>query len=182
MHDNASHPDALLRIGELSRRTGVPTATLRSWEARHGFPASTRFDAGHRRYDEQQVELVTEVARLRRSGLPVPAAIRQATEVADRSANSFFAVLRSADHGLQSHLLGKRALSAVTAARRGSAIWRPLALMSLAFTLAAGGMAVAYWTILREFDVTWFLPNLALLIWPLFYLPALVRELANGAR
>jgi len=116
MHDNASHPDALLRIGELSRRTGVPTATLRSWEARHGFPASTRFDAGHRRYDEQQVELVTEVARLRRSGLPVPAAIRQATEVADRSANSFFAVLRSADHGLQSHLLGKRALSAVTAA------------------------------------------------------------------
>ena len=73
-------------------------------------------------------------------------------------------------------------LSAVTSARRGSAIWRPLALMSLAFTLAAGGMAVAYWTILREFDVTWFLPNLALLIWPLFYLPALVHELANGAR
>jgi DICT domain-containing protein len=116
MNENASHPAALLRIGELSRRTGVPTATLRSWEARHGFPASTRFDAGHRRYDEQQVELVTEVARLRRSGLPVPAAIRKATEVADRPSNSFFAALRSADHGLQSHLLGKRALSAVTAA------------------------------------------------------------------
>ncbi len=116
MHENTSRPAALLRIGELSRRTGVPTATLRSWEARHGFPASTRVDAGHRRYDEQQVDLVTEVTRLRRSGLPVPAAIRQATEVADRSANSFFAALRSADHGLQSHLLGKRALSAVTAA------------------------------------------------------------------
>jgi hypothetical protein len=71
-------------------------------------------------------------------------------------------------------------LSAVAAARRGSAIWRPLATLSLAFTLAAGGMAVAYWTILREFDLTWFLPNLALVVWPLIFLPGLVRDMTNG--
>jgi DICT domain-containing protein len=105
-----------MSIGELSRRTGVPTATLRSWEARHGFPVPIRIDAGHRRYDEQQVVLVTEVARLRGTGLPVPAAIRSATASTVQPESSFFAGLRSADHGLRSHVLRKRALGAVTAA------------------------------------------------------------------
>ena len=76
-------------------------------------------------------------------------------------------------------------LSAVAAARRGDTIWRPLALLSLAFTMVAGGMAISYWAILREFDPTWFLPNLALVIWPLFFLPGLVRAtglIANQAR
>ena len=116
MHKYAPHPPALLSIGGLARQTGVPTATLRSWESRHGFPVPIRLDAGHRRYEEQQVGQVTEVARLRRSGLSVPAAIRQATEVTDRPANSFFAALRSADHGLRSHVLAKRGLHAVTTA------------------------------------------------------------------
>ena len=65
-------------------------------------------------------------------------------------------------------------LSAVAAARRGEVIWRPLALLSLAFTMVAGGMAISYWAILREFDPTWFLPNLALVIWPSVFLPGLV--------
>jgi len=116
MHDYANHSPARLSIGELSRQTGVPTATLRSWEARHGFPVPVRRVTGHRRYDEQQVALVIEVATLRRSGLPVPAAIKQATEGAARPASSFFATLRSADPGLRSSVLGKRALSAVTTA------------------------------------------------------------------
>jgi DICT domain-containing protein len=105
-----------MSIGELSRRTGVPTATLRSWEARHGFPVPVRLDGGHRRYDEQQVGLVGEVVRLRRSGRSVPAAIAQATEVTVQPAASFFASLRAADSGLRSHVLSKRALGAVTAA------------------------------------------------------------------
>ena len=32
----------LLTIGDLADRTGVPPATLRSWEARHGFPVPVR--------------------------------------------------------------------------------------------------------------------------------------------
>lgn len=116
MHKNATPPPGLLSIGELSRRTGVPTATLRSWEARHGFPEALRLEGGHRRYDEQQVALVTEVTRLRRSGLSVPAAIARVTSGTVQPASSFFATLRSADPGLRSHVLGKRALSAVTSA------------------------------------------------------------------
>jgi len=111
-----STPSTPLSIGELSRRTGVPAATLRSWESRHGFPVPMRLDAGHRRYDGQHVDQVTEVARLRRSGLPLRAAISQATSGSIRPATSFFAALRSADHGLRSCVLGKRALGAVTAA------------------------------------------------------------------
>lgn len=116
MHKNASPPSGLLSIGELSRRTGVPTATLRSWEARHGFPEPIRLEAGHRRYDGHHVALVDEVVRLRDSGLPVSAAIARATEVPVQPAESFFATLRSADQGLRSHVLSKRALSAVTSA------------------------------------------------------------------
>ncbi len=72
-------------------------------------------------------------------------------------------------------------LSAVAAAKRGSPLWRPLALLSLAFTLAAGGMAVAYWTLTGEFDPTWFLPNLALVVWPLCFLPGLIRQAAASS-
>lgn len=66
-------------------------------------------------------------------------------------------------------------LASVNASRRGNAIWRPLAIISLTLTIAAGGMAISYWTILGEFDPAWFLPNLALVIWPLLFLPRLVR-------
>ena len=67
-------------------------------------------------------------------------------------------------------------LAAVTAARLGNAIWRPLAIISLTLTIAAGGMAISYWSILGEFDPSWFLPNLALVVWPLWFLPGLVRQ------
>ena len=65
-------------------------------------------------------------------------------------------------------------LLAVAAARRADPRWRGLALLSLAFTMAAGGMAVAFWAIRGEFDPAWFLPNLALVLWPLAFLPGLL--------
>lgn len=66
-------------------------------------------------------------------------------------------------------------LMAVGAARRGDPAWRSLALISLCFTIAAGGLAIGYWTILQEFDPAWFLPNLAIFLWPFIFLPKLVR-------
>lgn len=66
-------------------------------------------------------------------------------------------------------------LAAIQANRSGHGIWRPLAIISLTLTMTAGGMAVSYWAILREFDASWFIPNLVLLIWPMFFLPGLVR-------
>lgn len=72
-------------------------------------------------------------------------------------------------------------LAAIRAGRAGRAAWRPLALISLLLTMVAGGMAVGYWALLGEFDPSWFLPNLALLLWPTAFLPGLIRALSGAA-
>lgn len=51
---------ALLSIGALSRATGIPPETLRTWEQRYGFPVPERKPSGHRVYP------VASVSRLRR--------------------------------------------------------------------------------------------------------------------
>lgn len=45
----------LLSIGALSKATGIPIDTLRTWERRYGFPQSERTDAGHRRYRAETI-------------------------------------------------------------------------------------------------------------------------------
>lgn len=69
-------------------------------------------------------------------------------------------------------------LAAVRYARRGDAAWRPLALISLILTMVAGGMAVGYWALLREFDLFWIGANALLLIWPTPFLGGLVKDLS----
>lgn len=49
-----------LSIGAVSRATGIPVETLRTWEQRYGFPVPERTPAGHRVY------ATTIVPRLRR--------------------------------------------------------------------------------------------------------------------
>ena len=49
-----------LSIGALSRSTGIPVETLRTWERRYGFPVPERKPSGHRVYG------VSSVPRLRR--------------------------------------------------------------------------------------------------------------------
>lgn len=49
-----------LSIGALSRATGVPVETLRTWESRYGFPVPERRPSGHRLYP------ISIVPRLRR--------------------------------------------------------------------------------------------------------------------
>lgn len=68
-------------------------------------------------------------------------------------------------------------LTAVRCARRANPLWKPLALVSLVLTMVAGGMAVGYWTLLGEFDPFWYLPNLALLVWPVFFLGGVLASL-----
>ena len=60
---------------------------------------------------------------------------------------------------------------------RGDPSWRPLAAFSLALTFCAGFMAICFWTIRLDFDPSWWVANLLLTIWPLFFLP----RLASGA-
>lgn len=49
-------PAHLMSIGALSKATGIPTDTLRTWERRYGFPGAERTDSGHRRYALQTLE------------------------------------------------------------------------------------------------------------------------------
>ena len=49
-----------LSIGALSRATGIPVETLRTWEARYGFPGPERKPSGHRVYS------LASITRLRR--------------------------------------------------------------------------------------------------------------------
>ncbi len=76
--DAAAGP-AVLSIGEVSRRTGIPVAGLRNWEQRYGLPRPQRSPSGQRRYTEADCDLLTEVLRRRAAGLSLSAAMAQAT-------------------------------------------------------------------------------------------------------
>lgn len=57
-----------LSIGALSRATGVPVETLRTWERRYGFPDPHRNESGHREYDASCVERLRLVDRALAAG------------------------------------------------------------------------------------------------------------------
>jgi Family of unknown function (DUF5360) len=50
-------------------------------------------------------------------------------------------------------------------------LWRPFALISLVLTFSSGLNAIAFWLIRGDFDPTWWIPNLYLILYPLFFLP-----------
>ncbi len=72
-------------------------------------------------------------------------------------------------------------LTAVRRASRGDSKWAALCLVSLILTMVAGGMAVSYWVLLKEINLAWFLPNLALVLWPIAFLPGIFRILHGNA-
>lgn len=70
--------------------------------------------------------------------------------------------------------------------RRGDDSWHLLALISLVLTACSGLQAIAFWSLRADFDLGWWLPNLFLLIYPLFFIPKLLcdqsfRRLPKGA-
>jgi methanogenic corrinoid protein MtbC1 len=68
---------ARLSIGALSRATGIPVETLRTWESRYGFPVPERRPSGHRVYPLTIVHRLQRIAealaRGHRAGQVVPA-------------------------------------------------------------------------------------------------------------
>ncbi|HXV03786.1 MAG TPA: MerR family transcriptional regulator, partial [Gaiellaceae bacterium] len=75
--------DPQLRIGELSRRTGVAPELLRAWERRYGLLRPQRSEGGFRLYsgaDERRVELMR---RHLRRGLAAAEAARLAAAAGD---------------------------------------------------------------------------------------------------
>jgi DICT domain-containing protein len=109
-------PQDGLSIGELARQTGVPVATLRSWEGRYGFPRPERQAGGHRRYGRGDIALITKVLGLRASGLSLQAAIGQAAARVEEAQLSVFAGLRRRHPGLMPQELSKATLLAITQA------------------------------------------------------------------
>lgn len=61
--------DALLSIGALSRATGIPAETLRTWEARYGFPVPERKPSGHRVYPLSSIPRLRRIAEALSLGL-----------------------------------------------------------------------------------------------------------------
>ncbi len=96
-----------LSIGEVAARSGVPEGTLRMWERRHGFPHSERTARGHRRYSEQQLELVRRVGAARAAGVSLHAAIERARAAHHERASSLFAALCRRHPELEARLLPK---------------------------------------------------------------------------
>jgi len=109
----AREPVGALTIGDLAGRTGVPPATLRSWELRYGFPIPTRLPGGHRRYSEADVEAIRRVVARRDAGVPVKLAVRAAAPepVASRSV---YAELRRRHPELAARILTKPTLVALS--------------------------------------------------------------------
>ena len=109
-------PRHSLTISDLAERTGVPAATLRSWEARYGFPVPARLPGGHRRYSEPDVDSVREVLRHRETGLGIEAAVRRVEtgRAPTIQSRSVFAELRRAHPTLTPQLLSKRSLVAIS--------------------------------------------------------------------
>jgi MerR family transcriptional regulator, light-induced transcriptional regulator len=92
----------------------VPQATLRSWEARYGFPAPLRLPGGHRRYAESDIAAVEEVLRHRTAGLGLEAAIRRLATAPAEASTSLHAELRRLHPDLEPQLLSKGSMLALS--------------------------------------------------------------------
>jgi MerR family transcriptional regulator, light-induced transcriptional regulator len=104
----------LLSMGEMSARSGVSEGTLRMWETRHDFPEPTRLPSGHRRYSAFEVKRVQAVVRDRRRGLSLATAIERARAMSAEPRPSVFAALRDGFPHLQTQLMRKPALIALS--------------------------------------------------------------------
>ena len=115
-HDEviAQPPGPGLTIGDLAQRTGLSTAVLRMWEARHGFPEPSRLASGHRRYSDADVELVKQVLRRKDAGTRLEVAIAEAAGSRAPESPSVFAELRRRHPGLAVHRLRKSTLIALS--------------------------------------------------------------------
>ncbi|BDA77359.1 hypothetical protein LPTSP3_g02890 [Leptospira kobayashii] len=58
---------------------------------------------------------------------------------------------------------------------KANAAWKPVSLISLVLTFSSGLQAIAFWGIRLDFDITWWLPNLYLLLYPIYFIRKSVK-------
>jgi DNA-binding transcriptional MerR regulator/methylmalonyl-CoA mutase cobalamin-binding subunit len=76
--ERAADGQKLVRIGELSRRVGVPVESLRAWERRYGLLAPSRTPGGFRLYGEDDVARVLAMRAHLNAGVSAAEAARRA--------------------------------------------------------------------------------------------------------
>ena len=54
--------------------------------------------------------------------------------------------------------------------------WKKFSLISLVLTFCSGLQAISFWTLRLDFDLFWWLSNGYYIIYPLFFIKALVRD------
>ena len=59
-----------MKVGEFSKRTGLPISTLHFYE-RKGLLAPSRNASGHREYDESDLAWIAFIERLKETGMPL---------------------------------------------------------------------------------------------------------------
>ena len=65
---------------------------------------------------------------------------------------------------------------------KNDSLWKILALILLILSSVSGLHAITNRTLARDFDLSWWIPNLFLLIYPLFFIPRIFRLLAGTER
>lgn len=63
-------PEPVFTVGGAAQRVGVPAATLRTWERRHGIGPSGRSPGGHRRYTTSDLVRLRAMRTLVGTGVP----------------------------------------------------------------------------------------------------------------
>jgi MerR family transcriptional regulator, light-induced transcriptional regulator len=74
-----------LTLKAVSKRTGIPAATLRTWEHRYRFLRPRRSAAGYRLYGEEEITRIEQVKYLVGQGVRIGAAMKAVIEEAERN-------------------------------------------------------------------------------------------------
>ena len=72
-------PEPVFTVSGAARRLGIPAATLRTWERRHGIGPSGRSAGGHRRYTSDDLIRLRAMRTLVETGVPPAQAAGLAT-------------------------------------------------------------------------------------------------------
>jgi DNA-binding transcriptional MerR regulator len=111
--------DALLTVGELARRTGLPARTIRFWSETGALPPAARSAAGYRLYDAEALARLELIATLRELGVGL-ADVRRVLDRQTSLAEVAAAHVKALDAQLHALRLRRGVLAAV--ARRESGV------------------------------------------------------------
>ncbi len=76
-------------------------------------------------------------------------------------------------------LISLTGLASLYLYKKQNHMWKQIALVSLVLTFCSGLQAIAFWAIRMDFAPSWWLPNLFLMLYPLFFIPTLLRHDVN---